>query len=118
MHTTKSKSCSGTTGKPLTEYSSQADAKEGAIHAKKAHGLDLAPYRCDTCGKWHLSPKSRQTPSRTCVSCTDSSGNRKELYETEAAARKRAQILRREQGVALKVYHCPYNKGYHLAKDG
>ena len=114
----KSTTCTGNNGKPLTEYTTQVEAKEGAIYEKETHRVDLAPYRCPKCKKWHLSPKDRQIASRTCVSCRDSFGKSKELYETEAAARKKAQILKRDHGVTLKVYRCPHNKGYHLTKGG
>jgi len=143
----KSKICFGKNGEPLTEYVSEYDAKQGAEHVKISYGQDLIskgkfpaacgeknkvipetiprclrrgvsfPYWCSCCGKWHLSPKNRRTPSRTCTFCKDSSGNSKELYETEEAAVQRAKIIEKEQGIKLKVYHCHYANGYHLTKS-
>ena len=104
------------TGRPLSAYSSEFAAQESADYENSQRGCGLAPYLCDKCGQWHLSPQDRQTPSTKCDTCTGSDGMRKSLYESEAAASKRAEILYKEQGVVLKVYQCPYNDGWHLAK--
>ena len=103
-------------GKPLMEYSSEMEAQEAADYANAQYRRSMAPYRCSHCGKWHLAPRNRQTPSHPCTVCTDSMGSPKELYESEAAATKRAKIIRKEQGVHLSVYRCPYNDGWHLTK--
>ena len=115
--TKKSGKCFTKKGIPLIEYDSEADAKEGIIHAKKNYDSDLIPYKCSKCGKWHLSPRNRQTPSTTCYFCLDSEGNTKELYETEEIAEQRAKIIEEEQGIELRIYPCPYGLGYHLTKD-
>jgi len=104
-------------GEPLTEYISEYDAKQGAEYVKASYGHDLIPYRCSSCGKWHLSPRNRQTPSRICHFCKDSYGNSKDLYKTEEAAVQRAKIIEKEQGIKLKVYRCHYADGYHLTKN-
>ena len=114
----KSQTCVGkATGKPLTEYDSLAEAEEGAAYAKKHYKSSLIPYACETCGKWHLSPKSRQTPSEKCRFCTGANGQAKEAYESRKDAQRRADILRREQGVSLKVYACEYSDKWHLTRD-
>ncbi|MDA3925350.1 MAG: hypothetical protein PF904_11700 [Kiritimatiellae bacterium] len=105
-------------GKPLSEYSSEVEAEGAAIYVNSQHRTNLAPYQCSRCGQWHLSPKNRQTPSRACNICTDTFGSAKELYETREAAQKRARIIRKEKGVKLSVYQCPYNNGWHLTKRG
>lgn len=113
----KSATCVGKkTGKPLTEYESEREAKEGADHARKRYQSKLIPYHCDKCGMWHLSPASRQTPSRKCTRCTGSDGKLKESYQTEADAWRRADIIRKEQGAVLRVYPCEHGNGWHLTR--
>ncbi len=114
----KSTACmSKRSGKPLTEYHSEYEALEAAEYSNINYGNDLVPYKCSKCNQWHLTPKSRRTPSRKCEYCTDSVGRGKELYETEKAAELRAEILREEQGVWLRVYECPCDNGWHLTKS-
>jgi len=103
-------------GRPLSEYYSKSEALESASYTKRKFGQNLIPYKCDSCGFWHLSPKNRQTPSTTCKYCTDRNGNYKELYQSKSDAEKRAKILARENHVKLKVYQCPYSDGWHLTK--
>jgi len=109
--------CLNRKGEPLIEYESRDDAEEGIIYARENYESNLVPYFCKDCGKWHLAPQNRQTPSRTCEFCIDSSGKHKELYETEHGAAQRAKILEVEQGIKLRVYPCPHDSGYHLTKD-
>ena len=114
----KSDTCFGKkTGRPLTEYDSEAEALEGAAYAKERYGQNLMPYRCDRCGLWHLAPKSRHTPSEPCAYCTGADGKPKEAYKTQRSAQRRADIIRKEQGVELKVYPCEYGSGWHLTKE-
>ena len=115
--TKKSTTCFKKDGEPRSQYSSEYEAEESASHIRKKHGLDISPYQCPKCGYWHLSPTTRQTPSKECTYCTDSNGNRKELYETEEAAKTRAEIIEAEQGIKLKVYKCPEQDGWHLTKN-
>jgi len=113
----KSATCVGKkTGKPLTEYYSEREARDGAEHARRKYKSDLVPYQCDTCGMWHLSPTNRQTPSRKCTRCAGADGKLKESYKSEADAQRRADILRREQGAALRVYPCEHGNGWHLTR--
>ncbi len=107
----KSKTCVGkATGRPLTEFRSGPEARQAAEYENAIGGGDVAfvPYECGTCGKWHLSPAGRQTPSAPCVYCG------KDLYATRDAAQRRADISRRERGVKLSVYPC--GDGWHLTK--
>jgi len=115
--TRKSISCFKKDGEPLSQYYSEYEANEGASYIKQKHGLDLVPYDCPKCGYWHLSPIDRQTPSKECIYCTDSHGKHKELYETEETAKIRAEIIKEEQGIKLKVYKCPKQEGWHLTKN-
>jgi len=112
----KSTTCFKKDGEPYTEYASGREAAGGASHVRREYGLDLSPFECPNCGRWHLSPRERQTPSRICVYCVDSNGRNKELYETKEAALRRAGIIAKERGVALNVYKCPRQHGWHLAK--
>jgi len=113
----KSTTCFNTrNGKPLSEYNSEVEAEGAAIHANKQYRTNLTPYQCDRCGQWHLSPQNRQTPSTSCNLCTDAFGHSKELYQTRETAQQRAKIIRKEKGVQLSVYQCPYNTGWHLTK--
>ncbi|MDR2728288.1 MAG: hypothetical protein LBB56_04085 [Chitinispirillales bacterium] len=109
-HSLKSASCFGRDGKPLSVYYSESEANEGAYHVKSHYRLNLSPYQCSRCGFWHLSPSSRQTPSRDCIACG------KRLYESKEGAQKRAGIIENEQGIRLKIYRCPHQNGWHLSK--
>ena len=116
--TGKSTTCFGKqTNKPLTEYDSLEEAQEGAAYAKSTYRSDLIPYQCETCGLWHLSPKSRQTPSEKCPFCKGANGQAKEAYHSRKDAQRRADILRKEQGVSLKVYPCDQSDKWHLTRD-
>ena len=107
----RSKTCFGKmTGKPLTEFPNGMEARQAATHENTVGGNTFAfvPYECDTCGKWHLSPSSRQTPSVPCRYCG------KDLYATREVAQRRADISRKERGIQLSVYSC--GDGWHLTK--
>ena len=113
----KSETCVGKkTGKPLTEYDSEAEAQEGADYANANYGRQLTPYQCDRCSKWHLSPKERQTPSSKCPVFTGSDGKPKDAYQSRRDAERRAAILRKEQKAVLQVYECEHGKGWHLTR--
>ena len=113
----KSKSCSsGRSNKALTEYKTEDEAFGAAEVIKKRNNTRLYPYNCEKCGKWHLTPKSRITPSTPCTHCKDSKGKAKESYKTKQGALKRGKILLKEQGVNLSIYDCPHGEGWHLTK--
>ncbi len=115
----KSPSCmTRKTGRPLTEYDTKTEAKSAARFANnKYSNSDLVPYKCGRCGFWHLSPADRQTPSKICPICRGADGKLKEAYLNETAAKQRADLLRKEQGVMLKVYECEHGNGWHLTKQ-
>lgn len=48
--------------------------------------------------------------------CKDSSGEFKELYETDTVAQRQAERSMMQHNVRLKVYPCPYGYGWHLTK--
>jgi hypothetical protein len=102
---------------PVTEYDSQAEAQDGADHARLIHQSNLLPYRCDRCRLWHLAPKNRHTPSTTCHFCTGGNRRPKAAYATEEVARRRAEILGLERGIFLRAYLCRYGQGWHLTKS-
>jgi len=113
----KSETCVGKrTGRAVTEYWSESDALDGADHVLEKCGKRMAPYHCARCERWHLSPAERETPSFICHSCTGRNGHAKATYRTEAEARRRAEILREEQGAELTIYPCPSGTGWHLTK--
>jgi hypothetical protein len=112
----KSEICFKKDGEPLSSYLSEDDAVGGADYVRTNFGNDLVPYKCSKCGYWHLSPKERHTPSKTCI-CPDSGGKPKELYATREDAERRAGIIAKEKGRRLKVYPCPYQAGWHLTKN-
>ncbi|TKB03365.1 hypothetical protein E5672_10010 [Alteromonas portus] len=114
----KSETCFGkVSGKPLTQYYDEAEAQGAADYCKEHYDNDLIPYQCAKCDLWHLSPKSRQTPSQKCSRCIGGYGVEKESYRTKLEARKRANIIYDEQGVILRVYKCKYGNGWHLTKS-
>ena len=114
----KSLTCIGKkTGRPLTEYESEAEASDGAQHASRNYGRELSPYICDECGMWHLSPPDRNTPSYKCDQCTGTDGRAKDAYPTQEQAQRRADILRQEQGADLRVYVCKHGNGWHLTRS-
>ena len=112
----KSDSCFARTGGSLNSYDLESEAAEHAVYIKREHGSSMVPYQCSTCGFWHLSPEDRQTNSSVCSFCTDRNGNKKDLYYTERDAFRRAEINMQEKGVALKIYKCPNQEGWHLTK--
>lgn len=113
----KSATCTGKmSGEPVTEYYSEEEAREGADYANATYQSNLVPYQCSRCGLFHLAPQHRQTPSRTCRSCAGANGKPKEAYASQEDAERRAEILRSEQGVNLRVYRCDYGNGWHLTK--
>jgi hypothetical protein len=113
----KSRTCMGAVSKtPVTEYASEAEAREGAAYALTRYGRELEPYRCDRCHWWHLAPTDRQTPSSTCYDCVGRDGRPKASYESADAAERRADIVRRENYVSLRAYPCPHGGGWHLTK--
>ena len=114
----KSSTCTGRcSGKPLTEYDTEADALRGADHAQREHGSALMPYRCGRCSRWHLSPASRHTPCWRCHWCVGRDGRPKMAYADQEAAERRAKLLFEEQGVELRVYPCEAGDGWHLTKS-
>ena len=52
----------------------------------------------------------------TCPMCTGSDGRPKDAYETQEDARRRADILREEQGLSLRAYECDDGHDWHLTK--
>ena len=112
----QSEICFKKNGEPLVTYLSKHDALNGANHVI-IYGNQLMPYRCPKCGYFHLTPENRHTPSKKCSYCLDSNGNSKELYETQEAAERRAEIIAEEKGIRLKIYKCPYQDGWHLTKN-
>ena len=55
------------------------------------------------------------TQSHLC-SCTDSKGQPKEIYDSEASAHGAITLLGIEKSLKLCVYRCPDGCGWHLTK--
>ena len=112
----KSETCFGRiSGAPLTEYHSESQAEEGARYANAQNGGGLVPYQCNACGYWHLSPRSRMTPSMPCL-CVGRNGNPKALFFTFEDAQRRSELVRQEGGGHSTVYECELGLGWHLTK--
>lgn len=111
MFSTKSSTCVNSRGRPRRAYPDRATAEDGAHYALVAYGHRMVPYRCDMCGLWHLCPADRHTPGHFCWACS------KQAYHSSNAAELRANILRKEKGIQLRVYECPYGEGWHLTKS-
>lgn len=109
------KCISKSTGKELAAYETEKEAKESAAYSKKNFKLDLYPYKCETCGKFHLAPKdSKIDVKHNACSCTDSNGKPKALYGSKKDAEKQREKSEKEQNVKLYIFKCPETKGYHL----
>lgn len=110
------KACiSKTTGKALSAYDTEKEAKESAKYSKKEFKIDLYPYKCENCGKYHLAPKeSKISVKQNACSCTDTNGKTKALYATKKDAEKQRIKSEEEQKVKLYIYKCQDGKGYHL----
>lgn len=112
----KSETCFSCKGTPLTEYGTFEEAQNSADYEHdRNYEVNLVPYQCGICGKFHLKPKAFYVPklNRNC-NCTDTYGNAKDAYPSETAARKMAEI-RANAGVRLWVYRCPdYENVWHL----
>lgn len=103
------------TGKPLSAYDTEKEAKESAKYSKKEFKLDLYPYKCEKCGKFHLAPKaSKISVQKNACSCTDTNGKPKALYATKKDAEKQLTNSEKEQHVKLYIFKCPEKKGFHL----
>ncbi|SFC28228.1 hypothetical protein SAMN05660443_2059 [Marinospirillum celere] len=112
----KSSTCfSRNTGKALVYYESEREAQQGADYAYARYESDMVPYKCSSCGFWHLSPRKNHTPSRKCI-CSSGSGRPKALYLTQQDAMNRAEVIRQEKGISLRAYQCPHYSGWHLTK--
>ena len=108
MQLSQNNGCLSRKGTPLRCYSDVVDAEEAADDQRAYYDRHLKPYKCNSCGKWHLCSADRNTPSHDCGYCS------KRAYETEAGAYRRANILCSERGVSLRVYACPAGEGWHL----
>lgn len=113
----KSETCLGkVSGKPLSFYYTEFEAQSAAEYSKNVYDNELAPYKCQRCNYWHLSPKCRMTPSQKCSKCTSATNEYKNSYLTSKEAKIRASIIYEEQGIALDVYKCRHGNGWHLTK--
>ena len=116
----KSSTCYGkSTGKPLTEYGSFAEAVEGVKYSATRYSNRLIPYQCRTCSHWHLSPQASRstTVPRDYCDCVRSDGSPRAAYRTESDASRRAQCLREATSAALKVYPCTNSTLWHLTRQ-
>jgi hypothetical protein len=103
-------------GAPLSQYFYLEEAQDAAEYLKENHDKELVPYECNRCDFWHLSPKSRITPSKKCKRCTSGDGYFKDTYRSSSEANRRADIIFDEKQMNLTVYQCKYGEGWHLTK--
>lgn len=61
-------------------------------------------------------PESMDLQASSLCNCTDSKGQPKDLYETEASAQKEIHTLMVHIKTKLSVYPCPNGCGWHLTK--
>jgi hypothetical protein len=54
---------------------------------------------------------------KICPCCKGADGTHKEIYDTREDALQRAEYIRIERGVRLKVYQCGAGNGWHLTKN-
>lgn len=115
----KSATCFSKSGNPLTEFDTVKEAQSSADYENsKNSNCNLAPYKCQKCGKFHLKPSEFIVEKlSTFCSCTRSGGRgRKDAYPTRVAAEKMAKI-RAKSGVSLTPYQCPEGNGWHLTSQ-
>ena len=111
----KSSSCFTSEGKPRSEYETEWEAQQSADYQRSANGIDLYPYPCTKCGKFHLAPvESKINVVNFNCGCTDSNGRKKELYETRDDAQKVADARMKKGSGPLFVYPCESRRGFHL----
>ena len=110
-----STSCYGTkSGKPLTEYLNEHDAKSGAAYVLERFGSSMFPYQCDKCGLWHLSPIDRNTShSSTCYGKI--SGKPLTQYDCYYKAMCAAAYVSEEHGKEMDPYQCEQCGLWHLS---
>jgi hypothetical protein len=48
-------------GTAKTRFASRDDAEHAALQARLEHGIELASYRCEMCGGWHLGGREGET---------------------------------------------------------
>ncbi len=58
--------------------------------------------------------KAKRTQKGCC--CLDAMGIPKNLYLDRSDALRVREMLEKEQGIALKIYTCPREQGWHLSK--
>ncbi|MDR2795862.1 MAG: hypothetical protein LBB47_04030, partial [Spirochaetaceae bacterium] len=58
-----------------------------------------------------------RTEKKLCPYCSSGDGGKKEIYDSSEAAMDAAEYIKKERGVLLKIYKCPYETGWHLTKD-
>jgi len=46
-------------GAPKVAYGSVDEANRAALQARLEHGVDLDPYSCGICARWHLANRRR-----------------------------------------------------------
>jgi len=114
MASKKSSTCFSKNG-PKTEYDSEEEALEAADYLSENKDLDMYPYQCKNCKKWHLAPKDSKIDfvDNGCF-CKDSQGGDKRLYKTKEDAEKQRIKSQAEKGITLYVYECPEHRGWHL----
>lgn len=61
--------------------------------------------------------RTSKTPKERFCRCIDSNGIPKLLYATHKEAERVERYAMQNRSVLLKIYPCPYVKGWHLSKS-
>jgi hypothetical protein len=112
----KSDKCFGVmSGKPVTSYESEEEAVDGINYIRDNfnNSVPMVWYKCEKCGFYHISPKSRETESKLC-GCKDQDGEHLQLFDTRKAAKIKADKMRKEDGIQRYLYPCPNSTGFHI----
>ena len=103
------------TGKPRSAFRSEKEAWKSAEYEKRTRGVELYPYKCERCGKYHLAPVAdRINLVKKACGCVSSSGESKILYSTFRDVLKAKNKIQTEKNISLSIYACPEKRGFHL----
>ena len=94
---------------------------------EKKFGNPMHPYNCDTCGKWHVAPRTTDLgisrgkdsialrKSSTCFG--KATGTALLEFESERRAQEQAFFDEKKHGTRMYTYQCACCGKYHLAPN-
>lgn len=96
-----------------SSFDTLEECLEAVKQAKIKRNVDLQPYLCSRCGKWHLSnPRYRDSAKIFIKECLH-----KKVYYNLGMAKNVANKVKEERGIELHAYRCPHCEHYHLTKN-